>query len=198
LSEDDALAAIAIFEQQTGHHVERSPATQSFLGIPNRARAGAHVAVIDHQGETLIGTVAELSASALTLDASSGGARLFEATSVRRIRLLYSPKHDALVGFGVGAGFGIFAVYLSAGLGGCFNEGRTSDCPVARTMAGAVAVGGGAGALIGATIGAVRYAWNNAFDVYRAQPSVGSGRHEFAIMPQLEKTRKALTVSVRF
>ena len=197
-SERDALTAIAILEQHTGHSVDRSPATESFLGIPNRARAGARVAVIDRKGETFMGTVAELSASALTLDATGGRARVFDATSVRQIRLLYSPKHDALVGFGMGAGLAIFAVYVSAGVAGCFAEGSSGDCPVARTMAGAAAAGGGVGALIGATIGAVRYPVNNAFDVYRAQPSVASGRPAVAIMPQLEKTRRGVTVSVRF
>ncbi len=114
-------------------------------------------------------------------DESTGVPRAFDETSLRKIRLLYSPKHDALVGLGTGAALGAFGVYVSAGLGGCFSPtGHTSDCHVLEVTA---AVGGGLGAAIGMTIGAFRYPFNNAFDVYRGDArgaSSTNGHHDRA------------------
>ena len=114
LSEPDALSALDALERDTGLTFDRTLATRSFLGIPIRAAIGARVAVTDQGGQATKGTITQVSASSLALDESAGVARVFDQTSLRGIRLLYSPKHDALVGLGTGTAVGVFGVYLSA------------------------------------------------------------------------------------
>jgi hypothetical protein len=199
LSERDALSAIATLERDTGGTFERSIATQSFLGIPIRAGIGARVAVTDQAGHTTKGTIAGLSAVSLALEESTGPPRVFDETSLRKIRLLYSPKHDALVGLGFGAAFGASAIYYSAALSGCFSQtGHTDDCHVLQVAAAVAAVGGGLGALIGMTIGSLRYPSNKAFDVYRGDARGASRTSAITIAPQVARARKGVLVSVAF
>ena len=198
LSERDALTALATLEQDTGGTFDRSPSTQSFLGIPIRAGIGARVAVTDQAGQTTKGVITQLSASSLTLDESTSVARVFDETSLRKLRLLYTPRHDALVGFVTGAAVGASGVYVSAGLGGCFIPDRTSDCHVLRTAAAAAGISGGLGALIGMTVGSLRYPFNNAFDVYRGDVRDASSTARITIAPLVAGARKGALVSVSF
>jgi hypothetical protein len=197
LSERDALAAIDTFQQHTGRGVERSVTGEAFLGIPIRARVGTRVAVTDSAGEAVKGTIAELSSSSVTLSQSDGGDRVFDAKAVRRIRLLYSPRHDALVGFSGGAAFTVFSVWLSAGLSGCYTS-PTSSCHIARAMIGGAVIGGGIGAIIGTTIGSIRYPFNHAFDVFRAGPASAPRSSVVTIAPQFGSSRRAVVVSLIF
>ena len=199
VSEREALAALGTLERDTGRTFDRSGAARSFLGIPIRARIGARVAVTDQTGQTTKGAIAQLSASSLVLEEPKVGPRVFDETTVRKIRLLYSPKHDALVGLGTGAAYGVGGVYLSATLGGCFTPGgHTSDCHVLGTAAAIGAVGGGLGAAIGATIGAFRYPFNNVFDVYRGDVRSAYKTSAITIVPQATHARKEVLVSIRF
>lgn len=199
LSERPALSAIATLERDTGSTFDRSLATRSFLGISIRAGVGARVGITDQMGQTTKGVISHVSASFLTLDESTGVERVFGETSLREIRLLYSPKHDALVGLAVGATVGASGVYFSAGLSGCFSEtSQKSDCHVLRAAAAAAGVGGGLGALIGMTIGALRYPFNHAFDVYRGDVRNASRRPSITIGPQISRERKGAFVSVVF
>jgi hypothetical protein len=199
LSKRDALAALATLERDTGLTVDRSLTAQSFLGVPIRARVGARVAVTDQSGQTTEGVIAQLSPSSLTLDESTGVPRILSEASLRKIRLLYSPKHDALVGLGTGAAVGAFGVWVSAGLGGCFSPtGHSGDCHVPRVAAAVAAVGGGLGALMGMTIGAVRYPFSNAFDVYRGDLREARRLSLVTIAPQVSQARKGVIVLVRF
>lgn len=197
LSERDALAAVDTFQQHTGRGVERSVTGESFLGIPIRARVGTRVAVTDSAGEAVKGTIAELSSSSVTLSQSDGGDRAFDAKDVQRIRLLYSPRHDALVGFSGGAALTVFSVWLSAGLSGCYTS-PTSDCHVARAMIGGAVIGGGVGALIGTTVGSIRYPFNHAFDVFRAGSASASRSPVVTIAPQFGSSRRAVVVALIF
>jgi hypothetical protein len=194
LSERDALSATDTLERDTERTFDRSRATRSFLGIPIRARIGTRVAVTDQTGQTTKGTIAQLSTVSLALDESAGVSRIFDETNVRKIRLLYSPKHDALVGLGIGAAGGAFLGATFVGISGCPEEG----CP--RLSAAAVWAGifGGLGALIAPTAGAVRYPFNHAYDVYRGDAPGASESAAITIAPQVAQSRKAVLVSVRF
>jgi hypothetical protein len=198
LSAGEVLPALDGLERATGHTVDRALTTRSFLGIPIRARVGAKVAVTDQAGQSIKGTIAELSSSSLALDTPSGAMRVFEAVEVQRIRLLYSPKHDALVGLSVGGGLGALMTLQAAGLGGCFSATRTSDCHVARVMGEVAAVTGGLGAVMGMTIGAARYPRNKAFDVYLGEARDRSGTAALTLVPLVTQARKGVVGAVRF
>lgn len=198
LSEREALSALATLERDTGGTFDRSVATQSFQGIPIRAGIGARVAVTDQTGRTMKGAIAQLSASSLTLDESTGVPRVFDQTSLLKIRLLYSAKHDALAGFAFGATVGAVSAYLTAGLSGCFSATDETDCHVAGGAAATAGVLGGLGAVIGMTIGALRYPFNDAFDVYRGSARSTSRTPAITIAPQLAQARKGVLMSVRF
>jgi hypothetical protein len=198
LSARDVQPALEALERDTGLTFDRALTTRSFLGIPVRARVGASVAVTDWTGQATKGTITRLSASSLALDESAGAPRIFEATDVQKIRLLYSPKPYALAGFGMGASLGGLLTYLSAGLSGCFSETRTHNCHVAQAMGAVAAVTGGLGALVFTTVGAIYYPRNKAFDVYLGGARGPSKTSAFTIVPQVTKERKAVAVSVRF
>ena len=194
LSERDALAAVDTLERDTGGTVDRSLATQSFLGLPIRVGLGTRVAVTDQAGETTDGAITQLSASSLALEESTGVSQVFDETDVQKIRLLYSPKHDLLVGLGAGAGLGAFLGATFVGLGGCPEDG----CNHLGAAAVTAGVFGGLGALIGPLVGAVRYPFNNAFDVYRGDARGASGGSAVTVMPLVTPTRNGVLVSVRF
>lgn len=195
LSERDALAAMATLTRDTGGTFHRSAAARSFLGVPIRAGVGTRVVITDQVGRTTKGVMTQLSAASLTLNESPGVVRVFEDASIRKIRLLYSPKRNALVGFGFGAGIGAFSgAIVGAGAGsGCGPEG----CHVLAGAALGAGVAGGVGTLIGVTIGAMRYPFNDAFDVYRGDTRDVSTT-SVAIAPQLTRVHKSVLVSVRF
>ena len=197
LSERDALDATAVLGRHTGLGVERSTAFQSFLGVPIRARIGTRLAVTDATGTAVQGTLASLSPTSITLTGLEGGDHTFDADGIRRIRLLYSPRRDALKGFSLGAAFTVFSVWLSAGLSGCYNEGD-SDCPVAKAMIGGAAIGGGIGALVSTTFGAMRYPFNQAFDVFRADPARASRGPALGLAPQLGVSRGAVVLTLSY
>lgn len=194
LSQRDALSALDTLELDTGRTVDRSRATQSFLGIPIRARVGARVVVTDQSGHTTKGTIAQLSAVSLALDVSGGTPRIFDDANLRQIRLLYSPKRDVLIGLGIGAALGALVGATFAGLGGCPEEG----CD--RLGAAAVWAGlfGGLGALLRPIAGAGRYPFNRDFDVYRGNARSASGSPAITIAPLVSPSRKMVLVSVRF
>lgn len=196
LSMRDALAAVATLERDTGLTVDRSLTAQSFLGVPIRAGVGARVAVTDQSGQTTKGVIAQLSPSSLTLDESTGVPRTFNETSLRKIRLLYSPKHDALVGLGLGAAMGaMLGAFAGAGGGsGCGSDG----CHVLEGAALGAGVLGGLGTLIGVTVGGFRYPFNEAFDVYRGDSRSTSRASAVTIAPQVAQSRKGVIVLVRF
>jgi hypothetical protein len=197
LSRRDALAALATLERDTGLTVARSVTNQSFLGIPIRARVGTPVAVTDQSGRTIKGVIAQLSAVSLTVDESTGVPRTFDETSLRKIRLLYSPKHDALVGLGLGAAMGaMLGARVGAGGGrGCGSEG----CHVLEGAAIYAGVFGGLGTLIGVTVGGLRYPSNDAFDVYRGDSrSTSPAASAVRIVPQFAQSRIGVIVLVRF
>jgi len=196
LSEHEALAVVETVERHIGRDVQQSAAGHSFLGIPIRARVGTRIGVTDSAGEAAKGAIAALSPSSLTLVDSDGVHRVFDVGSVRRIRLLYSPRHDAVVGFSWGAAFTIFSVWLNAGLSGCSNS-ASSDCHVARAMIGGAAIGGGIGALVGTTIGAMRYPFNHAFDVF-AGPASAPRSPVVTIAPQFGTSRRGVVISLVF
>lgn len=188
LSEQDALAALDALERDTGRTVGWSLATQSFLGIPIRADIGARVAVTDQAGQTTKGAITQLSASSLALDGSAGVARLFDETSVRKIRLVYSPKLDALFGAAMGASVGVLFVLLNP-MGG--TAIATDYLVVPAVFAGALA----GGFMIS---GAVQSLFSNAYDVYRGDARGGFKTSAITIAPQVAQARKGVLVSVRF
>jgi hypothetical protein len=82
-------------------------------------------------------------------------------------------------------------------LSGCYDNGG-SDCPVAKAMVGGAAIGGGMGALVGTTFGAMRYPFNQAFDVFRAEPVRATRGPEIRIGPQLGVSRHAVLVTFSY
>ena len=142
------------------------------------------------------GVITRLFAASLTLVESTGAERVFDEPSLRRIRLLYSPKHDALVGFTYGATWGALAgAFVGAGAGsGCPEEG----CRILEGAAIVAGVAGGLGALIGAIVGAIRYPFNDVFDVYRRDARNAPAPFALTIAPQIDEARKGVLVSVRF
>lgn len=195
-SERQALEFVGAIEQHTGRVVDRSSARESFLGAPLRARTGSRVVVTGADGETVRGTVASLSPSSLTLTLLTGDARQYSTEELRRIRLSYSPKHDAVVGGAVGAGMAVFNVWLAAGLSGCYND-SASNCHVAQAMAGGAVVVGGLGALIGVTVGSMRYPFNKAFDVYRPAPA-GAPARSVSVAPRFGPSAASVSIAVSF
>ena len=189
LSEQDALSAIDTLERDTGRTFDRSLATRSFKGIPIRAGIGARVAVTDQTGQTTKGTITQLSASSLALGGSAGAAQVYDETSLRKIRLLYSPKHDALVGFTLGVGMGAVTGVLAGALG---------DENVVGTAVAAAGLLGGLVAAIGMTTGALHYPFNSAYDVYSSDGKGAFRTSAIMIAPQVAQGRKGVLVSVRF
>lgn len=209
LSGPEVVSALDTLERDTGRTFERSLATRSFLGVPVRARVGARVAVTDQTGQTAKGTIAQLSTSSLALDESTGAPRIFEKGDVRKIRLLYSPKHDVLAGLGQGAIFAGVSTFMFGALGGCFggealgagSGSGGNNCDVhdfLKFAAPVLAVSAGVGALIGPTIGALRYPFNKAFDVYLGDTRSASTTSAVTIVPHVTKERKGVAVSLRF
>jgi hypothetical protein len=199
LSRDDAVAALDAIERHSGCVTDRSEATSSFLGIPIRATTGTRVVVTDRDGRTTGGVISRLSSRSFLLDdEATGASRVFEEAAVRRIRLAYSPRHDALVGLAMGAGTGIFATWVVSGLGGCYDENRSDDCHVLRDMAIAGSAVGGVGALLGMTIGALRYPLNGAFDVYRGDAPGASTPYSISVRPEIGNRRRGVFVVVQF
>jgi hypothetical protein len=156
-----------------------------------RAGIGARVAVTDQTGQTTKGTITQLSASSLELGGSAGVARVFDETSLRTIRLLYSPKHEALPGLLAGAVTGaLMGSLLVAAFGGDASEVVGG----AAAMAGIL---GGTWAATDLTIGAFRYPFNDAYDVYRSAGR-GAFRSAITMAPQVTQARKRMLVSVGF
>ena len=67
-----------------------------------------------------------------------------------------------------------------------------------EVTAAVAAVTGGLGALIGMTVGALRYPLNKAFDVYLGDARGASKPSAITIAPQVGQARKGVLVSVRF
>jgi len=198
LSREEALSALETIGEHTGCPTDRSDATESFLGIPIRAETGTRVVITDVSGRTVKGVIRQLSSSSLALDDSTGTTRVFDEADVRRIRLAYSPKRDAFFGLGVGFAAGAGLAYVAAGLGGCFNENRTTNCDVVSEMLLVGAITGGTTALIVMTVRALLYPVDSAFDVYRGETPGASRGYTIAIAPQVGPASRGVVVVVRF
>lgn len=198
LAEKDARALRATFEDRIGVFVDQSETFASFLGLPIRVGPGTRVVVTGEDGRRVSGALRTLSTEQLTLVLPDADDAVFTRDRVRRIRLRYSPKHDAVVGLVTGAALGAWSTWLAAGLSGCFSEtGHTSDCHVGRVMLTTAAAMGGVGAVISTTVGATRYPFNQAFDVYR-RSSPPSRSPAVSIGPEVGRSRTAINVSLRF
>lgn len=192
VSEPDAVSALATLERDTGRAFDRSGATESFLGIPIRATIGARVVITDEAGTTTKGAITQLSTSSLTLDVSTGVSRDFDATSIRRIRLAYSPRHVALGAFAGGALFGALMGGLStAAFGGSGGEVLGATAAFAGLVGGVCALGAVA-------IGKTHYPFNGAFDVYRGDARSPIGSSAITVAPLIAEARKGVLVSVRW
>lgn len=197
ISRDDALAAVAAVRRDTGVALDRVPAPRSLLGIPAHAGIGASVVVTDASGGKLKGRISGLSPSAVEVVGRSGREWRFDQTNLRRIRWQYAPAHAAKVGFVSGAAFGVFATWLAAGLGGCYEEGA-ENCHVARYMAINAVTIGGVTAAVGTGIGAIRYPLNGGYDVYRAAPGLSERRSGLTVRPRVTASSTGVTVAVGF
>jgi hypothetical protein len=189
LSKRDVQPALAALETDTGLTIDRTPAKQSFLGIPIRVAIGDRVRVTDQTGRTTKGTITQLSDSALTLDGLTAVPRVFDEASVKKIRLPYSPGPDARLGFGIGV--------FSGGLAGAL----VSHGDLGAILYGATKIGAPLGVIATGVIvatGAALHPFDKSKDVYLGGTRGASKTSAIAIGPQIAKERKGVLVSVRF
>ncbi len=196
LSRERAQTALAAFRRTTGLDLDRTLATRSFASIPIRAGVGAKVVVTDVNGIAHKGRIAKLSPEAVDVTDRHGEQRRFDRTNLSRMRWQYDGSHSAKVGFAWGAAFGIYAVWLSSALGGCGEP--EANCHVAGAMALSAAMFGGAGAGLGAALGAIRYPFNGVYDVYRGTAIVAPRRSGVTLTPEITASRSGVVMSVGF
>jgi hypothetical protein len=199
LSGSDPRSLLATLERDTGHKIERTTGKWSFAGISNRAAIGDRVIVTDASGRAFKGKILHLTGSAIALDGPRGTSRVFDEADLRRIKFAHSMRHDALVGLRTGAMTGGLTVasfsLLCAGPGKCNAE--DARLLAAWSVIGA-GIGGGIGAALALPIGAMRYPFDRSKVIFRSDAPGSTMPATIAVVPQISKDRKGLSVSMRF
>jgi len=192
LSEAEVASTLERLEADTGLTVDRTGAKRSFLGLPIRVAVGDSVSVTDVTGQKMKGRITALSESSLTIGGSGGVARVFDEANVAKIRQRYSPRHDALAGFAVGAATGGAVAAMScAAYGGC---GADDLAPILALAAGV----GGLTAGFSVTLGALLHPWRKSHEVYIGRIGAGGSSSAVTVAPLLTRQRRGVAVSVTF
>ena len=156
---------------------------RSFQGLGTLVEAGTEVSVIDVSGDEIVGDVAEISASTLTLSAG-GNRREFREGDVLRVT---RPSHgmSRVVGglIGAGVGFGGFMAVI----GVCYANVGTCDYGVYAAFL--PMVGGGAAA------GAVMTGRTDEQLLFRS-PTAVARASTVSVAPMVSKTAKGARLAI--
>jgi hypothetical protein len=158
---------------------------RDFSQLNTRLKPGDTIWVTDAQGRETKGRILSLGADALTQEGA--GDRTFGPPDVTRIEVRRpdSLKNGALIGLGVGAGFGAVTCAALAE-----REGDAGWCVLAAGVWGGLGAGAGVG--IDVLIPGPKLV------AYRAPGSAGPSRARLSIAPAVTPRAKAVAVSVSF
>lgn len=137
------------------------PSEATLASVANEIREGESLLVTTSDGARISGRVVSLTAASLTLDTRQG-ARTLRAGDVRRIVVKDSIRNGLLIGLASGAAAGAAGGLLLNAI--CVNE--TGACPGIVLLL--TAIGGGAGAGIGAGLDGLRH--RTVLDLIPAEP----------------------------
>ena len=162
----------------------------SFHELQNLVKPGDTIDVTDASGIRVKGRLSELSESDLKLLTRGSAPQIhFSAGDIQSISIVRRDSlwNGALIGFSPGATVGTLILFMGAGCD-CYTIG--SRAPLAL---GVVAIAGGIGAAIGATVDALMY--ERPIVYYRA-PERRAARVQ--VSPLVAKSAGGIQMSVRF
>jgi hypothetical protein len=178
------LIAVLLLLSSSAATARAQPPATSFTELQSRLHIGETVLVTDDAGQTVKGTVEQMSDVVLILRSQMHDRQLAAATVQRVARLVHPVREGALIGLVVGFAAGAIVASNSGCTYTCFSK------PAGVLLIGGIfgAIGTGAGALVGASIHRQRVVFEKAV----------TGRSQAIIAPLLPRRGAGLLVKVNF